>query len=113
MIFVLSGEGPTDIGKLDYSTQRFLPGWMGHFIDCEVKGHVNFSPLETYQGGKECIRFVPKQELSRGKRDNAPVLPGKKRKRPGGAFFTKAAALLGGIAKSYEGGGYRNCYPVS
>lgn len=47
MKFVLSGEGPTDIGKIDYYTRSFDPGPMAYFIDAIVRDKKGFSPLKS------------------------------------------------------------------
>ncbi|MDD3904418.1 MAG: hypothetical protein PHO09_12130, partial [Sphaerochaeta sp.] len=64
MMFVLSGEGPTDIGKCDYDTGAFAPGPMSYFIDIVVRDKIGFSPLETHCAGGNAIHFVPKKDLA-------------------------------------------------
>jgi hypothetical protein len=58
MLFLLSGEGPTDIGSLD-SDGHFTPGPMALLVDQVVASHWEYSILET----NDAVRFVSEREL--------------------------------------------------
>lgn len=95
MIFLLSGEGPTDLGVCVHSAEEccgenFLPGPMAMIIDQIVEAKCGYSPLEV-----GVCRFVPKSSLvERGdKLKVRPLLPGKKRGKETGYFFKNARAL--------------------
>lgn len=94
MKFVLSGEGPTDIGKIDYATQSFDPGPMAYFIDEVVRNKIGFSLLETHCTGGNAIHFVPKKDLANTEVHRRTVFPGKKSPQ-GTAYFTKNSLALG------------------
>ncbi|MBI9095909.1 MAG: hypothetical protein JEY71_13645 [Sphaerochaeta sp.] len=98
MKFVLSGEGPTDIGKIDYATRSFDPGPMAYFIDAVVREKTGVSPLETLSTDGNVIHFIHKTELSDQEINKKAVLPGKKSPL-GTAYFIKNSRALGHIAK--------------
>jgi hypothetical protein len=98
MKFVLSGEGPTDIGKIDYCTRSFDPGPMTLFIDSIVHRTIGSSPLETHRTDENVILFIPKSELVDRNKNEKMVLPSKKASK-GFAYFAKNAHTLGRIAK--------------
>ncbi len=98
MKFVLSGEGPTDIGKIDYATHSFDPGPMTYFIDAVVHEKTGISPLKTHSADGDVIFCIHKKELSDKKIGSPMVLSGKKSAQ-GTAYFIKNAYVLGHIAQ--------------
>ena len=95
MYFLLSGEGPTDIGSGD------APGPMSVIVDQIVEGKYGYSFLEA-----ECMGFVPKRVLAeRGKElkppRKSPRIPGKKKAKETLYFFQNARALAD-IAKEKQ-----------
>ena len=98
MKFVLSGEGSTDIGKIDYYTRSFDPGPMTYFIDSVVREKTGFSPLKTHVADGDVIHFIPKKDLVGQEINKKAVFPGKKSPQ-GTAFFIKNSRALGQIAK--------------
>lgn len=98
MKFVISGEGPTDIGKIGYDTRLFDPGPMTYFIDAIVRDKTGISPLETHDTDGEVIYFIPKQDLSKQKIKTKVVFPGKKYPQETG-YFIKNSQALAQIAK--------------
>jgi len=98
MKFVLSGEGSTDIGKIDYDTQLFVPGPMAYFIDAVVCEKTGFSPVETHKSDGDIIHFVQKKDLVGQKIYMKAVFPGKKSPQ-GTAYFINNSHALAQIAK--------------
>ncbi|MDX8407205.1 MAG: hypothetical protein R8L58_02350 [Mariprofundaceae bacterium] len=91
MILLLSGEGPSDMGRCDHQN-GFKPGPMALFVDQLVERHLAFSCLET-----GCVRFISEHALSIfGKslvQRKSPRLPGKKHQKETGFFERNAQAL--------------------
>ncbi len=108
MKFVLSGEGPTDIGKIDYATRLFDPGPMAYFIDAIVREKTGVSPLETHSIGGDVIFYIHKKELSDQEINKKAVLPGKKTPQ-GTAYFLKNSRALGYKAKEIAS---KTCSPT-
>ncbi len=98
MKFVLSGEGPTDIGKIDYVTRSFDPGPMTYFKDAVVHEKTGVSPLKTHSADGDVILCIHKKELSAQGRSMKAVFPGKKSPQ-GTAYFIKNSRALGYKAK--------------
>ncbi len=87
MLVVLSGEGPSDLGRCDGSV--FHPGPMAWMIDKLAEDRLGFSLVDT-----ECIRLISKQELAQTSKGLQPIkLPGKKSKKETGFYFRNARAL--------------------
>jgi len=98
MKFVLSGEGPTDIGTIDSCTRSFQPGPMTYFIDTIVRDKTNYSFIERHNTNGDVIHFIPKQDLRIQAGAIPSILPGKKSLQ-GTSYFTKNALVLGNKAK--------------
>ncbi|HKM08747.1 MAG TPA: hypothetical protein VJ869_17450 [Sphaerochaeta sp.] len=98
MKFVLSGEGPTDIGKIDNYTRSFDPGPMTYFIDAVVYDKTGISPLENQATTGDIIHFIPKQNLGKQNIKTKVVFPGKRHPQETG-YFIKNAQVLAQIAK--------------
>ena len=98
MKFVLSGEGPTDIGKIDNYSQLFVPGPKAYFIDAVVCEKTGFSPIETHKSDGDSIHFVHKKDLVGQKIHMKAVFPGKKSPQ-GTAYFINNSHALAQIAK--------------
>ena len=60
MILVLSGEGKTDLGELDFETGEFKAGAMYMIIDKIIETKYNYSPYRT---SKDNIKYIPESEL--------------------------------------------------
>jgi hypothetical protein len=95
MIWLLSGEGPGDIGSCQTATGTcqgadFKPGPMAWLIDKLVEPHWDYSPLET----SSCI-FISEIALAHHCREQklGTALPGKKRPVETGYFFKNARGL--------------------
>ena len=94
MHLVLSGEGNSDIGKLSYNTNEFIPASMYYLIDKIIEKKLSYS---FYELSPELITFIPKVELVKvGKK--LPPYTGKKIKK-GQAFFLVNAISLSKMAK--------------
>lgn len=101
MMFILSGEGPTDIGDWGFSAtgdRFFRPGPMTLFVDMLVAPKIGYSPLEIDEGRSEVVSFIDESELKRRETSDPLVLRGKKAGK-GTALFTKNAQVLGLLAK--------------
>ena len=95
MYFLLSGEGPTDIGSGD------APGPMAVIVDQIVEGKDGYSILDS-----ECVGFVPKRMLVARVKElkppqKSPRIPGKKKARETLYFFRNARAFAD-IAKEKQ-----------
>jgi len=91
---VLSGEGSSDIGKLSYASNEFIPASMYFIIDKIIEKKIYYSFYETTP---QLITFIPKAELVKiGKK--LPPYTGKKIKK-GQALFLINAISLAKIAK--------------
>jgi len=91
---VLSGEGSSDIGKLSYASNEFIPASMYFIIDKIVEKKICYSFYETTP---QLITFIPKAELVKiGKK--LPPYTGKKIKK-GQALFLINAISLAKIAR--------------
>jgi hypothetical protein len=94
MIIVVSGEGPTDIGKCGNGAGTcdppdYEPGAMGRFIDALVEPIWTYSPYDA--GAMHCLTEGALARMS----DDAKIvtLPGKKKEQETGYFFKNAYAL--------------------
>lgn len=102
MIVIVSGEGPTDIGRCEGNADfceppDFVPGEMGMLVDMMLRPLWGYSPLE-----QRCVRHVTKKELGRLSRAvKITAFPGKK-KGQDTAFFFKNALALGNYATQIE-----------
>jgi hypothetical protein len=102
MIFILSGEGPTDIGDWGFSEtggRHFRPGPMTLFIDILAETRLGFSPLAVDNGRGDICIFIDEHDLTRRGRTDPLVLSGKKAGK-GNAYHAKTAQTLGIIAKT-------------
>jgi len=91
---VLSGEGNSDIGKLSYNSNEFIPASMYYLIDKIIEKKLCYS---FYELTPDLITFIPKSELVKiGKR--LPPYTGKKIKK-GQALFLINAITLAKVAK--------------
>ena len=94
MHLVLSGEGNSDIGKLSYNSNEFIPASMYYLIDKIIEKKFCYSFYELIP---DLITFIPKAELVKiGKK--LPPYTGKKVKK-GQALFLINAITLAKIAK--------------
>lgn len=94
MHLVLSGEGNSDIGKLSYASDKFIPASMYYLIDRIIEQKLSYS---FYELTPELITFIPKAELVKiGKK--LPPYTGKKIKK-GQALFLINAITLAKMAK--------------
>lgn len=94
MHLVLSGEGNSDLGKLSYASDRFIPASMYYLIDKIIEQKLCYS---FYELTPELITFIPKSKLVKiGKK--LPPYTGKKIKK-GQALFLINAITLAKIAK--------------
>ncbi|WP_175714916.1 hypothetical protein [Burkholderia ambifaria] len=107
MIFVMSGEGPTDIGTCNNGAatctgNEFKPGPMTHLIDSLIQKHHDFSPLAH---NRDAYILVGKGELidrAKAKRaQRSMALAGKGRAQETGYFYINAW-MLGEIALEHE-----------
>lgn len=102
MIVIVSGEGPTDIGRCEGNAAvceppDFVPGEMAMLVDMMLRPLWGYSPLE--QRG---VLHVTKKELGRLSREvKTTALPGKK-KDQGTAFYFKNSLALGIYATQFE-----------
>jgi hypothetical protein len=94
MIIVVSGEGPTDIGRCDNGAgicdpPDYVLGAMGRFVDALVEPIWTYSPYDA-----RTMHFVTEGTLARLSDDAKIVtLPGKKKEQETGYFFKNAYAL--------------------
>ena len=97
MKFLLSGEGPTDIGcwRIDCSGKAFLPGPMTIFIDNIAKERDSLG--HSFLDGSDAVQFVSEKDLTSKKGSKPKKFPGKKSGKNTG-FFTKNAQILGLLA---------------
>ena len=95
MHLVLSGEGNSDIGKLSYASNEFIPASMYYLIDKIIEKKLNYS---FYGLTPELITFVPKAELTKIG-NKLPPYTGKKIKK-GQALFLINAITLAKVAKN-------------
>ncbi len=104
MLFLLSGEGPSDMGSCssgerfcDLGNGDFRPGPMALFVDKLADVILNYSPLET------CIMaYVSEKGLGGLKeKGRSMFLPGSKGGK-GNSYFRKNAFLLGQLALEIE-----------
>jgi hypothetical protein len=87
MLVVVSGEGPSDLGRCD--GEDFRPGPMAWVIDKLTQARLDFSLVDC-----QCIRLIPEQELAHASRQLQPIkLPGKRSSRETGLYFKNARAL--------------------
>lgn len=94
MHLVLSGEGNSDLGKLSYASDKFIPASMYYLIDKLIEQKLSYS---LYELTPELIFFIPKAELVKiGKK--LPPYTGKKIKK-GQALFLINAISLAKVAK--------------
>ncbi|MBN3794578.1 hypothetical protein [Burkholderia sp. Ac-20392] len=107
MIYVMSGEGPTDIGTCNNGAgtctgDEFKPGPMTHLIDSLIEKHHDFSPLAH---NRDAYIFIGKGELvdrAKAKREQRSMaLAGKGRAQETGYFYINAW-MLGEIALEHE-----------
>lgn len=96
MKFLLSGEGPTDIGT-ESPTGEFLHGPMTLFIDKLATPLLKYSPRETEGKPGDILEFCSKQKLTGAKKPTIVKLTGK-RYGKGRAYFTANAQVLGALA---------------
>ena len=94
MHLVLSGEGNSDIGKLSYASNEFIPASMYYLIDKIIEKKLGYS---FYELTPQLITFIPKVELVKiGKK--LPPYTSKKIKK-GQALFLVNAIALAKVAK--------------
>lgn len=101
MRLVLSGEGPTDLGKLESTPEGdvFKPGPMAWLVDQLLESKLGYSLIESYQPQSQnnCIHLITETELAKRPRSRT-LLPGR-RFNSGGAYFTRNAENLGQLAQ--------------
>lgn len=100
MRFLLSGEGPTDIGVSRPAAEglQFAPGPMAWFVDRLLEPRLGYSFLELHESGADCVRHVRETELATGAKPGSPLLPGVRFGKET-AFFTRNAQVLGLMAQ--------------
>lgn len=94
MHLVLSGEGNTDIGKLSYSLEEFIPASMYYLIDKIIERKLQYS---FYELTPELITFIPKKRLLEESKRFKSFASKKKGKDT--AIFYKNARALAKIAQ--------------
>lgn len=109
MLFLLSGEGPTDFGrtKLGADGPEFIPGPMAYFIDGLFQEKYDYSILENDTGQ---FRFISEAELSefakaeKAKNQRHLIIPGLKNHqlKPHG-FMARALGWKAAALKKTEG----------
>ncbi|MCF4114925.1 MULTISPECIES: hypothetical protein [Dethiosulfovibrio] len=100
MLFLLSGEGPSDMGSCS-SGERFCglgkddfrPGPMALFVDKLADIILNYSPLETY-----IMAYVSEKGLGDLKEKGRKIFLSGSKAGKGNAYFRKNAFLLGRYA---------------
>ena len=98
-MIVLSGEGKTDLGELDYISGEFKAGAMYMIIDKLVEDKFNYS---SYEISKENIKYIPEVELSKKAKTLRPMkLPSKDSKK-GTAYYHRNARALAVFAKEHQ-----------
>jgi hypothetical protein len=91
---VLSAEGSSDLGKLSYGSNAFVPASMYYLIDKIIEKKLGYS---FYELTPELITFIPKVELVKiGKK--LPPYTSKKIKK-GQALFLVNSIALAKVAK--------------
>jgi hypothetical protein len=99
MILVLSGEGKTDLGELEFGTELFKAGAMYMIVDKIIENRYSYSP---YTISKDNIKYIPETELSKKAKKLQPMkLPSKSLKQETGYYFKNARALAK-IAKEFD-----------
>ncbi len=94
MHLVLSGEGNSDIGKLSYSLEKFIPASMYYLIDKIIEQKLQYS---FYEFTPELITFIPKKRLLEESKKFKSFASKKKGKDT--AIFYKNARALAKIAQ--------------
>lgn len=99
MMLVLSGEGPTDLGRCrtpvgTCSGDDFAHGPLAMLLDQLLEPTLGYRPI---QSSADCVCFVPKAELLQHQKQRRArggiALVGKKREQETAYFFTNAWAL--------------------
>lgn len=91
MILVLSGEGKTDLGELDYGSGEFKSGAMYMIVDKLIENKYNYSHHDT---SKENIIYINETELSQKAKTLRPLkLPSKDSKKETAYYYRNARAL--------------------
>ena len=99
MILVLSGEGKTDLGDLDYASGEFKAGAMYMIVDKLIENKYDYS---HYTISKENIVYIPEVELSKKAKILRPIkLPSKDSKKET-AYYHRNARALATFAKEYN-----------
>ena len=102
MKLMLSGEGPTDIGKTRPipGGSEFLTGPMTEIIDWLIDDQLRFSPLELDAQGAQCVTHLTEGDLAHANvPPRPPLLPGTLRPK-GEAGTTAHAYALGCLARA-------------
>ena len=105
MMLLLSGEGPTDIGRCQVAVSpckgdQFQPGPMAVIVDQLAESKLGYSMLDS--GAVACIDEHCLAQRSKGiALPRSPRLPGNKTKRDT-TYFRKNAIALGLAAKDLE-----------
>jgi hypothetical protein len=87
MILLVSGEGKSDIGTMDFS--QFIPGPMTYMADQWIERKFGYSLIES-----KAVRFIAKPELSEiAKSFKKTSKTGKKSKKETRYFYQNARAL--------------------
>ncbi len=97
MKFLLSGEGPTDIGTRAQDN-TFLHGPMTCFIDILATPILGYSPRDIEGEHEDILVFCSKQELLERRKPSVIKLAGKKFGK-NRSFFTANAQVFGSMAK--------------
>lgn len=89
MHLVLSGEGNSDIGKLSYENNSFVPAPMYYLIDKIFENKFNYS---FYEATPDEITFIPKSKLIEICK-SMKSFAGKKREKETALFYKNAKGL--------------------
>lgn len=106
MKLFLSGEGPTDIGRMAPSPggEVFVAGPMAWMVDKLLEQRLGYSLLELHESGGETVGFIHKASLTamgKPSQPGKPLLSGLKHGK-GQAFHARSAQCLGLLAKASE-----------
>lgn len=98
MYFLFSGEGPTDLGRCSgggttCSGDEYQPGPWALVADRIIQQRHDYSPLEAHQCGYVPESTLTQQAAALKAAKKSPRLPGKRREKETGYYFTNARAM--------------------
>lgn len=94
MLLLISGEGPTDMGRLDGAC--FLPGAMACFVDQWVRDRIGYSLIEAEQ-----VALIDESRLCKRAKKTKPLSRRGKKTKQETRYFYKNARALAQIARLY------------